>query len=35
MQSDVGNKRLSEIRAKLIERELKQRIIKRTQYNKV
>jgi hypothetical protein len=35
MQSDVGNERMSEIRVKLIELELKQRIIKRTQHNEV
>jgi hypothetical protein len=35
MQSDVCIKRLSEIEAKPIKRELKQSIIKRTQYNEV
>jgi len=35
MLSDVGNKRSSEIEAKLIKRELKRRILKRAQYNEV
>jgi len=35
MQSEVGNKRLSEIEAKPIEHKLKRRIIKRTQYVEV
>ena len=34
-QSDVGNKISNKIKAKLIKRELKQRIIKRAQYNEV